>query len=90
MNKNPYEVRLDIMKMAQEMLDRESQIEQTVYLAKVESIRSAHALASAPQPMDINTIPTPKMYSAEDIVTRASTLYNFVNNSTTPIKKDTK
>lgn len=96
MNKNPFEVRLDIMKMAQEMLDREVQIEQSTYFTKVETLRSSNAPVET-----INSLPPPKMYSPEDVVARASTLYSFVNNSTSnatasvgsntsSIKKDTK
>ncbi len=80
-NKNPYEVRLDILKMAQEMLNREKQIEENAFFAKLETLRASNA--------DANTINTfideskPKMYDPSEVVTRSSALYAFVNNSTT-------
>jgi hypothetical protein len=80
-NKNPYEVRLDILKMAQEMLNREKQIEENTFFAKLETLRASNA--------DANTINTfideskPKMYDPSEVVIRSSALYAFVNNSTT-------
>jgi hypothetical protein len=80
-SKTPYEIRLDIMKMAQEMLDREQINKQNTFFAKLETLRASNA--------DANTITTfidehnPKMYESGDVVTRSSALYAFVNNSTT-------
>jgi hypothetical protein len=80
-SKTPYEIRLDIMKMAQEMLDREQINKQNTFFAKLETLRASNA--------DANTITAfidehnPKMYESGDVVTRSSALYAFVNNSTT-------
>lgn len=79
-NKTPYEVRLDILKMAQEMLDKEYQAEQIKFSAKLETIR-----ASKEDPRTINAFidaNTPKMYEPSDVVARSSALYNFVNDTT--------
>ena len=80
-NKTPYEVRLDVLKMAQEMLDREHQNEQNKFFAKLETLRASQADANS-----INTFidtNSPKMYDQNEVVTRSSALYAFVNNSTT-------
>ncbi len=80
-SKNPYEVRLDILKMAQEMLNNEKRIEENTFFAKLETLRASNASVD-----DINKFidaNKPKMYEPSDVVTRSSALYAFVNNSTT-------
>jgi cell fate (sporulation/competence/biofilm development) regulator YmcA (YheA/YmcA/DUF963 family) len=80
MNKTPYEVRLDVMKMAQEMLDRESQTEEAKFYMKLETLRTANASMN-----EINNFIDnykPKVYNENDIVARSSTLYTFVTDST--------
>jgi len=80
-SKNPYEVRLDILKMAQEMLDREKQIEENTFYAKLETLRASNNSADAINSfIDANK---PKMYDPSEVVARSSALYAFVNNSTT-------
>lgn len=80
-NKNPYEVRLDILKMAQEMLDREKQIEENTFFAKLETLRASNTSVDVINSfIDSNK---PKMYDPSEVVARSSALYAFVNNSTT-------
>ena len=79
-NKTPYEVRLDILKMAQEMLDREQVNKQNQFFAKLETLR-----ASNEDPKTINAFidaNSPKMYEPNDVVARSSALYSFVNDTT--------
>lgn len=79
-NKNPFEVRLDVMKMAQEMLDKEFYANEQKYLHKLDTMRSEKYSVS-----EINTFidtNAPKAYTPEEVLTRASTLYNFVSSST--------
>ena len=79
-NKTPYEVRLDILKMAQEMLDREQANKQNEFFAKLETLR-----ASNEPPESINAFidaNSPKMYEPSDVVARSSALYAFVNDTT--------
>jgi hypothetical protein len=80
-NKTPFEVRLDVLKMAQDMLDREHQIEQNKFFAKLETLRASNTSADV-----INTYidnNSPKMYEPSEVVARSSALYAFVNNTTT-------
>lgn len=72
-NKNPYEVRLDVLKMAQEMLDREMEINMSKYNSSItatmqNNIGSVYSAIEA----------SPKMYSSEDVITKANALYEFV------------
>lgn len=79
-NKTPFEVRLDILKMAQEMLDREQVNKQNQFFAKLETLR-----ASNEDPKTINAFidaNSPKMYEPNDVVARSSALYAFVNDTT--------
>lgn len=79
-SKTPYEVRLDILKMAQEMLNNEKRIEENTFFAKLETLRASNA--------DANTINSfidankPKMYDSSEVVARSSALYSFVNDTT--------
>jgi hypothetical protein len=80
-NKNPYEVRLDILKMAQEMLSNEKRIEENTFFAKLETYRASNKSVD-----EINAFideNKPKAYDSSEVVTRSSALYAFVNNSTT-------
>jgi hypothetical protein len=80
-NKNPYEVRLDILKMAQEMLTNENRMEENAFLAKLDTYRASNKTVD-----EINAfidVHKPKAYDSSEVVTRSSALYAFVNNSTT-------
>jgi hypothetical protein len=77
MNKNPFEVRLDVMKMAQEMLDKEYYAKEQKYLQKLDVMKSLQA----PDIEKFIESNAPTAYTPEDVVTRASTLYNFVSSS---------
>jgi hypothetical protein len=78
-NKNPFEVRLDVLKMAQEMLETEHRTKELKFREEVETMRSS-------QQVPVNDIMShieqnaPKPYTAEDVVTRSSALYNFVSD----------
>ena len=80
-SKTPYEVRLDIMKMAQEMLDRETQMKQEAFFAKLDTLRTSNSNVDVINKfIDENQ---PKMYNESELVNRSTALYAFVNNSTT-------
>ena len=81
-SKTPYEVRLDILKMAQEMLDREKQVEETKFFAKLETLRNDKSRSSK-EINDFIDQHTPKAYDPSEVVARSSALYAFVNNTTT-------
>ncbi len=79
-SKTPYEVRLDVLKMAQEMLSNEKRIEENTFFAKLETLRASNTSADEINKfIDTNK---PKMYEPSDVVTRSSALYAFVNDTT--------
>jgi len=79
MNKNPFEVRLDVLKMAQEMLETEQRAKELKFKEEVETMRASKQV---PTDVILDYISTnsPSSYTPEDIVTRSSALYDFVNN----------
>ena len=84
MNKNPYEVRLEVMKMAQDMLDREQSIKEQKFYSKLESLRSDKFPADYINKFIDESVPT--AYTSADITTRANELYAFVSNNKTSDK----
>ncbi len=78
-NKNPYEIRLDVLKMAQDMLEAEQRAKEMKFREKVETLRSIkHNEAEVLRFIDENA---PVSYTPEEVVTRSSALYNFVSSS---------
>lgn len=81
MNKTPFEIRLDVIKMAQEMLENERTSQTKYFEQKVELLKSSNA-----QPEVIinfiNSTEPPKAYTEHDIISRSSALYAFVDNKT--------
>lgn len=77
MNKNPFEVRLDVMKMAQEMLDKEYHVKEQKYLQKLDVMK----VQKDPNIQSFIDANAPTLYTPEEVLTRANTLYNFVSSS---------
>jgi hypothetical protein len=75
-NKSPFEIRLDILLMAKEMLDREHDTEHQLAYALIERIESLTTYT--PQETLDNLLP--KMYSSAKIVEKAGPLLRFVQN----------
>ncbi len=78
-NKNPFEIRLDILKMAQEMLDREMFMKEQKFNHQVETMRETN-IGGVHGFVDQYA---PKMYSPDEVIAKASALYNFVSDSST-------
>lgn len=76
-NKTPFEIRLDVLKMAQEMLDKEISLEEQKFKEQVETLRTTN-IGGVNSFVDNYA---PKMYTPEDVVARASSLYNFVSTT---------
>ena len=79
MSKTPFEIRLDVLKMAQEMLDKEKSLEETAYLAQIEALKTTNVGAVS----DYITSNQPRGYTPEEVVTRSQALYSFVTDKTT-------
>ena len=84
MNKNPYEVRLEVMKMAQDMLEREQSIKEQKFYTKLEVLRSDKIPADTINKFIDESVPT--AYTTSDITAKASELYAFVSNNKTSDK----
>lgn len=72
-NKNPFEIRLEILKMAKEMMDR--QYDENVALAHTMVAEFKEQGKSA---QDFLSEYTPKMYQPSEIMEKATELYSFV------------
>jgi hypothetical protein len=84
-NKNPYEIRLDVLKMAQDMLESEQRAKEMKFKEQVETLRSIKHNES--EVLNFIEKNAPKAYTPDDVITRSSTLYNFVSSSTASNKK---
>ena len=73
-NKNPFEIRLELLKMAKEMMDR--QYDQNVALAQQAFAEFKTAGKTAE---DFLKEHTPKMYDPQEIMKKATELYGFVS-----------
>lgn len=77
-NKNPFEIRLDVLKIAQEMLDREMTADDSRFWATVDTMRSSPKEYT---PEEIKTYidnhAAPR-YDADKLMDTASALYSFV------------
>lgn len=79
MTKNPFEVRLDVLKMAQEMLETEHRTKELKFREQVETMRSSEQV---PVGDILNYIDTnsPAPYTPDDVIARSSALYNFISD----------
>jgi len=72
-NKNPFELRFDVLKMAKEMMDQQFEIASNHYWQMVDQAKE--------QNKDITEVfekYTPKMYQPKEIMEKADELYKFV------------
>jgi len=76
-NKNPFELRFDVLKMAKEMMDQQYSIAEQQFWSQMENFKE--------QGKDITEVYekyTPKMYKPHEVMEKAEQLYKFV------VKKD--
>jgi hypothetical protein len=73
MNKNPFEIRTDILAMAKEYMDKQQEINTALFQQAVEIGQQSMK--------DV-----PVMYTVEELTQKAKEMYDFVSNTTT--KKD--
>ena len=72
-NKNPYELRFDVLAMAKELADRAYDQQQQIFWTMVGQAQE--------QAEDLDKVVekyTPKMYQPKEIMEKAEELYNFV------------
>lgn len=78
-NKSPFEIRLDVLKITQEMLEAERRDAQAAEQRKVELLKSTELPVSEVLNY-INTPSTTVTYTEVEVLNRASALYAFVDN----------
>ena len=72
-NKNPFEIRFDVLAMAKELMDRQYDMAQQQYWTMVENAKeNSKDLTEAVEKY------TPKMYQPQEIMEKAEELYKFV------------
>ena len=72
-NKNPFELRFDVLKMAKEMMDQQYDIAQNQFYQMIDNAKE--------QNQDIAEVfekYTPKMYQPKEIMEKADELYKFI------------
>jgi hypothetical protein len=79
MNKTPFEIRLDVLKMAQEMLEADRRSSEKVEEQKAELLKSANVPVAEVLNYVSNTT-APKTYTETEVLARAAALYSFVND----------
>lgn len=88
MSKTPYEVRLDVLKMAQDMLESEQRLKEIAFKEKLDSLRSHHHSPGILQSFIDENMPKP--YTEDQVIARSNTLYDFVSSSSASTKPKIK
>ena len=78
-NKNPYEIRLDVLKMAQQMLETEQRSKEIKFKEQIDTLRAIKHNES--EVLNFIQQNAPSVYTPEEVVTRSTALYNFVSSS---------
>lgn len=83
MSKTPYEVRLDVLAMAQQIVAREHDVKVEAWRSQVEAKQRILATSTMPDSAVSNitdsfAVTAPLSYTANEVVAKASELYSFV------------
>lgn len=72
-NKNPFELRFDVLKMAKEMMDQQHEIANNQFYQMVDQAREQNKNIQ-----EVFEKYTPKMYQPREIMDKADELYKFI------------
>ena len=72
-NKNPFEVRFDVLAMAKELMDKQYDMALNNYYSMIDNAKS-----NSKDITDVIEKYTPKMYQPAEIMEKAEELYKFV------------
>ena len=72
-NKNPFELRFDVLKMAKEMMDQQHEIANNQFYQMVDQAREQNKNIQ-----EVFEKYTPKMYQPKEIMDKADELYKFI------------
>ena len=78
MNKNGFEIRLEVMKMAKEMLDHQYAESSNVYWTAINTM-AENWNKSVEELVEQTKAVKPVMYTPQEIVEKAQELYSFVS-----------
>jgi len=84
-NKNPFEIRLETLKMAKEMMDKQVEMQEQFAYATLDAWKE-----QGKDIADFWAQYTPKMYQPAEIVKKADELYQFVSTNLTAAKDGKK
>lgn len=79
MSKNGFEIRLEVLKMAKEMMEQQYNEMSNVYWNSVHSFADKWNTTVAEAAKKLSDVAPPKMYTPADIMERAQELYSFVS-----------
>lgn len=71
-NKNPFEIRFDVLAMAKEMLDKQYEMAQANYYNFLEQVKDSQKTFE-----DVEQY-VPKMYQPQEVMEKAEELYKFI------------
>ena len=72
-NKNPFELRFDVLRMAKEMMDQQHEVANQQFYQMVDQAREQNK-----DIQDVFEKYTPKMYQPKEIMDKADELYKFI------------
>lgn len=78
-NKNGFEIRLEVLKMAKEMLDQQYQEASNAYWQAIQSAADKWKMSLTEVAKIMSDLTPPKMYSPTEIMEKAQELYGFVS-----------
>ena len=86
MSSTAYEIRMDVLKMAQQMIKDQNGIKRDKILYEISSITNADPVALSEALSKFDTI----SYNENDLVDKANALYSFVSSNTRTYQIDNK
>lgn len=78
MTKNAYEIRLEVLKMAQEMMDKQYSEASNLYWSALQSNVELFNV-SLEETMKTTKLSAPVMYTPKEIMDKAQELYGFIS-----------
>lgn len=78
-SKNGFEIRLEVLKMAKEMMDQQYQEASNAYWQAIHSAAEKWNVSLTEAAARMSDLTLPKMYSPTEIMEKAQELYGFVS-----------
>lgn len=82
MSASPYEIRLDVLKLAKDILDSNVQAEPPHNLGAVSGVNATTSISTVSMASaNINSLEVAKPYTTEDVISTATRLYSFIKDN---------